>query len=659
MVASAGRRCGSRAPLITSLAIGVALAGCGADPGAQPAGEPAPRSVRQAAVGDVCAATGAHAAHERFSCAACHPCGGAFGFDVPVLFPGGTTSAGGTLSQDASGVTCTVACHAPKSDAAAPVSWATTGPLACTSCHAPAVLPGTHPPVLASATRAECEACHLLDQHTTGTVVVLGHDAPWSDPGSPRFHAFSANTALASCRGCHGPELTGGAATACATCHDVSLPEGVASWKVNCVMCHGGDDLANGAPPKATWGNGADAVRIGAHTRHLTPSAIAPAAECTACHAVPADALAPGHVDGGTAEVVFARAPEGATPTWDRPNATCSGTYCHGGGLAGGTNTAPIWTRLGEGQADCGSCHGLPPPSPHPLVRGGLADCNICHADTVDATGTVIPPADGGKHLDGLVEATGGHAPEFIDPSSGEFHAYAANRGVGTCQTCHGEALDGVGGMTPVGCTTCHGEGFATRCTGCHGGLASASGAPPRTTWGGDDDPLRVGAHTRHLAGGSIAGPVPCAACHVVPADAFAPDHLGEPFAEVRFSGLAGASGAAPAWDRAAGTCSGTYCHGRYSGTYEYYFWEELYAFPYSRAGGTPSWTGAPMTCTSCHGNPPPGGTWHSGYHGGGNECSRCHPGVDAAGTAFTDRSRHVNGVIDVRWSGSGCSRCH
>jgi hypothetical protein len=32
---------------------------------------------------------------------------------------------------------------------------------------------------------------------------------------------------------------------------------------------------------------------------------------------------------------------------------------------------------------------------------------------------------------------------------------------------------------------------------------------------------------------------------------------------------------------------------------------------------------------------------------------------VDAQGTALTDRTTHLNGAIDVRGSGSGCSNCH
>ena len=359
--------CAFRGAVAASL---LATLACEAPPTPAPAAPP--RTQRARAEGDVCVPTGAHEAHGRFGCQACHPCGGALSFDLPVRLPGGTTSAGGTFGSDANGgLTCYVGCHAPKGSPLDPISWNASGPLACTACHAPASLPNAHPPVLGTATRADCLACHLLEQHTSGTVVVVGHDAAWSQPGSDRFHAYSANAVFASCASCHGPRLAGGAAPGCATCHDAALPEGVASWSENCVMCHGGEEPGNGAPPSAappsaTWGNGADAVRVGAHSRHLTAGPVGPAATCSDCHVTPADAFAPGHIDGGTAEVVFARAPLGATPAFDRITGTCSGTYCHGGGLGGGTHTSPVWTRLGQGEADCGACHGLPPPPPHP-----------------------------------------------------------------------------------------------------------------------------------------------------------------------------------------------------------------------------------------------------------------------------------------------------
>jgi predicted CxxxxCH...CXXCH cytochrome family protein len=202
----------------------------------------------------------------------------------------------------------------------------------------------------------------------------------------------------------------------------------------------------------------------------------------------------------------------------------------------------------------------------------------------------------------------------------------------------------------------------------CHGGTNDQTGAPPRTTWGNAADAVRVGAHARHLAGSANAPPVACASCHVVPTDALTPGHIDGPTATVTFGGVATAGSATPRWDRAAATCATSYCHGSYSGTFTYqsYDWgiQDFVdvTVSYTGAGTTPTWTGGPMTCTSCHAAPPPSGAWHSGAHGGpgGDACSLCHPGVNDAGTAFTDPSHHVDGVVDVTpgWK-STCFGCH
>jgi len=144
------------------------------------------------------------------------------------------------------------------------------------------------------------------------------------------------------------------------------------------------------------------------------------------------------------------------------------------------------------------------------------------------------------------------------------------------------------------------------------------------------------------------------------------------PVAKVTFGGLAVAPApvAAPSWARATATCASTYCHGNYQGTYTYfsYNWgsdsfDEI-TVSYVGARATPTWTDGPTTCGSCHGNPPRStGAWHSGAHGGGNDCQLCHPdasGSGGVGTTITDPTRHVNGVVEVtpKWS-SRCFYCH
>ncbi len=643
----------------------VATSGCGGAGPSAPDGKETPRSGHAAlSSGASCAGTDVHTKHVNlFACTTCHPTGATYGFDVPYTFAGGTTTAGGTIARSTATApaTCSVACHSPKGAPPRQVTWSTPGPLACTECHGTSALPTSHPPVAASSTRADCQACHVLTGHMDGAVALVGHGPEWkapADPANAQFHAYAANRGLAECQKCHGQTLAGGGTgVSCARCHDVGLPAGVASWTVHCTMCHGGLETAGGAPPKATWGNAGDAVRVGAHTSHVSGSAIAPAFDCVACHVKPADALAGGHLDGTVADVRFGgtAVAGGAAPAWDRATATCASTYCHGATLAGGTNTAPVWTVVGQGQAACGSCHGLPPPPPHPVVAD-LTGCATCHPGTMDATGAVVAPASGGMHLDGLVESSGSHPAGWRNTASPEFHAYSANAGLAPCQGCHGQALDGVGGLVSISCAQCHGAGWSTRCTMCHGGIDNGTGAPPEKTWGNTS---AVGAHSSHVGPNPVAGAFGCEECHVRPADAFAPGHVDASVA-VAFAGPV--SGLAPSavWNGDANpTCSSTYCHGN---------------FLRGIATNTPSWIGTNQAaCGTCHTArpvpymhnrhqrdytatglawwPPPGGS-------GWVTCDQCHDGIasstSSAGTpALTavngsGPALHVNGTTDV-----------
>jgi predicted CxxxxCH...CXXCH cytochrome family protein len=561
------------------------------------------------------------------------------------------------------------------------VSWNAPAPLACVDCHATTSLPAQHPSVAANASRADCLGCHNVSNHMNGVVVAAGHVAAWSDTTSAGFHAFEANKGLAACQGCHGASLDGmaGSGSACGRCHDAALPPGVASWKANCTMCHGGTGSQTGAPPKALWGfagdparggGTADAVRTGAHAKHLATSSISPAIACSACHVVPASALSAGHVETTsgipTAGVTFGGAATagGASPTWTRASATCSSVYCHGATTHGGTNTSPVWTA-GASQAACGTCHGLPPPSPHPSASG-LASCATCHPQTMDALGNVIAPASGGAHLNGVVDVSGGgHGAGWLDPTSTGFHAYSANANVASCQGCHGANLDGVGGSATTSCASCHGGTWKTNCTMCHGGTANATGAPPKATWGQSGDLVRVGAHTAHVTASATAPAFDCAVCHVKPASALSAGHMDGPTATVTFGGLATLSGAAPAWNRATATCGTTYCHGGYSGVYNYTTRDGNgdpvpASVAYSGNMENPAWTAGPPGCTSCHRGGAPVGVWHTGLHSAGNNCDLCHPDANAAGTAITNASLHVNGTVDVtpKWKTS-CFNCH
>jgi predicted CxxxxCH...CXXCH cytochrome family protein len=529
----------------------------------------------------------------------------------------------------------------------APVWTGGQGEAACGTCHA---VPPPFPHV-ATSDLTHCTVCHPQTMDATGAIIpaskggkhidgilqAAGHDVSWMDTTSPNFHAFAADGDLASCTRCHGAQLDGGTANvACTQCH----VQGGTANAFGCTMCHGGTDNTTGAPPAATWGHAGDPqrgggtldpIRVGAHTAHVTASPISPALDCSVCHVKPTEALSPGHVDG-TPTVTFAglALTQGANPTWNVSAATCSSTYCHGA-FDGGNHAAPVWTG-GSGEATCGSCHGTPPPAPHPTAA--MTDCAGCHPDTMNADGTVIPPAQGGKHLDGIVEAHG-HPASWMDQASPGFHAFSADADITKCQGCHGQDLSG--GSTKLACASCHsasGVANAFTCTGCHGGGANQTGAPPRGIWGAQTDPVAIGAHTAHVTASPISQAFDCNVCHVKPTDALSPGHVdGNP--TVTFAGLALSQGANPTWNVSATTCSNTYCHGAFNGG--------------NRA--TPVWTGGSSegACGTCHDTPP------AAPHPQNTNCGSCH----GAGYSLTsvDTTKHVNGMVDL--GAMSCTSCH
>jgi predicted CxxxxCH...CXXCH cytochrome family protein len=349
-----------------------------------------------------------------------------------------------------------------------------------------------------------CRTCHpdplAGSAHVDGEIELVGHEADWMDAASPGFHAASANRGLAGCQYCHGADLSGSfTGVACASCHDGGVHGGVTvvAFRVgdapSCVACHGGVDNQSGAPPRATWGNGGDPVRVGAHSTH-----VAAGYDCAICHPKPADMLSAGHIDGATADVAFGGiALAGpSTPAWDRGTATCSSTYCHGGTLAGGSNPAPDWTRPGQGQAACGTCHGLPPaalPSPSHPAYVFAAPCLGCHPATAsqDGGGHDVLVA-GGPHLNGSAEFTfAGHPQGWAVPGAGGgaggLHSLQVCMGCASapgyltmtdyyvlCTGCHGNGsgFQPAGGPSRVSCGACHPAFFdangVTSCTFCH-----------------------------------------------------------------------------------------------------------------------------------------------------------------------------------------------
>ena len=323
----------------------------------------------------------------------------------------------------------------------------------------------------------------------------MGRQGAWR-PVSPRLTLTATLVAAA---------LVAAAVGTVSGCATEALGDGAAEAPT-CSTCHG--NSVSPAPPKALDGSTSrTSLGVGAHRAHLTDSPLRAAIACDECHVVPETVDAPGHVDALPAELTFGTlaTSRGAEPAWDRDAATCSNVYCHGATLSGGANTVPKWTVADGSQAQCGACHGTPPPAPHPQTGDSLGQCSYCHPGTVAPDGTILVAE--GKHINGVVDARGW-----------------------TCTDCHGSDLNP---------------------------------APPKSVEGlTATTEVGVGAHQAHLADGPLRAAVACGECHVVPERADAPGHLGPLPAEVTFGALAKTGGLEPTWDRGSNTCSNVYCHG-------------------------------------------------------------------------------------------------
>jgi hypothetical protein len=257
-----------------------------------------------------------------------------------------------------------------------------------------------------------------------------------------------------------------------------------------CNACHG--NATNNAPPRDTLGNTATTARgVGAHQAHLvTGSSWHRDIPCADCHVVPSHVEDPGHLGPLPAGLTWGptAGASGVSPSWN--GVTCT-VACHGASMDAGL---PIWTQVGAGQAACGTCHGVPPPAPHPAAT--LSTCVTCHPTAAPDGGFSAPQ----RHVDGVLDLNS------------------------ACDTCHGSA---------------------------------GNPAPPRDTLGNTLTSARgVGAHRAHLdPHPTWHAPFGCADCHRVPVTVSDPGHIGTALpAEVLFGAAARNGGASPVWNGA--TCA-------------------------------------------------------------------------------------------------------
>ena len=239
------------------------------------------------------------------------------------------------------------------------------------------------------------------------------HEGGILNPRDAEFHSNLVQDRgwnFSSCQICHGTDLAGGkVAVSCQACHSFQVAEGGVP---TCSSCHGSDRTP--APPRDLSGNSDPSVGgVGAHQAHVVGrTLISGTIAFETCHPVPAQVDSPGHLDHplpATVKFSGLATANGASPSWN--GASCSSTYCHGGGTDLAADTAfkqrtPVWTQ-GTSQAFCGSCHGIPPST---AAHQGVAypDCARCHARTVDANGLILvsgpPGARTSAHINGAVD---------------------------------------------------------------------------------------------------------------------------------------------------------------------------------------------------------------------------------------------------------------
>jgi predicted CxxxxCH...CXXCH cytochrome family protein len=343
---------------------------------------------------------------------------------------------GQDFTGGAAGVPCTD-CHAE-------------GPTACSTCHRDVPASGAHAAHagLGPLGRAwTCDECHVtparwdapghlpgvlghLDDDPPGAEVVFGafarrslsgaplepryepasgrctdvfcHGGSFGDAAATRVDpVWAAGQGQADCGACHGlppaSHAPGSAADGCEGCHPMEPAQHIDGALVigrspDCSGCHG--SAASSAPPRDLAGNEAtSALGVGAHRSHLqAPRGLRGPVPCTDCHDVPAEVDSPGHIDSAApAEVEAALG-------WDRDQARCSTSWCHG-------QSAPSWTAVGQDQAVCGACHGVPPADANHEPGMNLTSCSGCHPRTVDAFGNILrtgsPGAEHSEHIDG------------------------------------------------------------------------------------------------------------------------------------------------------------------------------------------------------------------------------------------------------------------
>lgn len=275
-----------------------------------------------------------------------------------------------------------------------------------------------------------------------------------------------------------------------------------------------------------------------------------------------------------------------------------------------------------------------------------MSDCNQCHGNNF--AGGTASPACTNCHTKITTHKNG-----ISDPSSSNFHGKfiaSLNWDMSKCTECHGNNY--AGGVASPSCNKCHtNPGGPEACNTCHGNFNNPNLiAPPVDRNRNTDVTLAsVGAHSSHLINLKIGSVVKCSDCHVVPTALNSPGHIdatskAEVVLTAKYSDYQVSAGV---YDPGTAKCSNTYCHGNFSFSKATSQWS--FAYTADKIVGEnfqPTWNkvdGSQSACGTCHGLPPQG---HMEAELKG--CGNCHTGIVDDHGKIIDKTKHINGKINV-----------
>ncbi|GEM_PF-4402359 len=567
-------------------------------------------------------------------------------------------------------VTCSaVYCHSTGQDAVPgdrvykSITWTSSGPLTCNSCHN--ITAGTNQTAAHAAhvngstsnvgRNLDCAVCHddtMNAGNNTTIAAVAFHVNGQVDVAMPVTidPAQDCSTSL-----CHSDGNLGSVTDHVATANPKNntpawtLADSTPGTFNACDKCHG-DDATNKAYPAYADG-GAGSTDANSHNKHVGSSNI----PCQDCH-VTTTLDSTSVVLGGTHVDQKIDVSSSKINSWD--GTTCSATVCHGAGT-------PQW----GGTVACGSCHAAnntlaqSHPAHYNAVAVGdyanetnssttgnyIIQCGVCHSTngTVGITHaggwvrSTVPRLTAEVNFDGTVADTSA----TYTSGSGETADNGFYYSDATCASlyCHGNFGGNGNAASPT-----WGSAASGACGSCHDADNSVA--------------MDGGAHDVHVKNIGIN----CDVCHgatAVNSTGGIADkslhvnqslnwHLDASKAQLTTSSTyrgsnAGTRVKADVGSLPYGNCDNIYCH------------SDVQASPPSGYNGvtfaTPNWGGA-VNCGDCHNAGPAGGVTEqtSGSHSDHVSaskyaigCTQCHQG------AGTGTAKHADFAVDVSINGS------